>query len=58
MVGMQRAGVVAQPQPPAFVQNGYVESVVHERLKRVRITWNHAGANVSIAGSWDNWETT
>lgn len=54
VVGMHGPAVVAQPLPP----NGYVESVIHERLKRVRITWNHAATNVAIAGSWDNWETT
>ncbi|XP_027331979.1 SNF1-related protein kinase regulatory subunit beta-2-like [Abrus precatorius] len=47
-VAMQRPGAV----------DGYVESVIHEKLKRVRITWNHAGTNVAIAGSWDNWKTT
>ncbi|KAK7386069.1 hypothetical protein VNO78_32146 [Psophocarpus tetragonolobus] len=46
--------VVSQPLP----QNGYVESVIHERLKSVRITWNHAATNVAIAGSWNNWDTT
>ncbi|CAJ1971616.1 unnamed protein product [Sphenostylis stenocarpa] len=45
---------VAQRLP----QNGYLESVIHERFKRVSITWNHAATNVAIAGSWDNWETT
>ncbi|KAE9596442.1 hypothetical protein Lal_00048838 [Lupinus albus] len=45
-------------QPHAWMQNGFVESVVHERLKSVRITWNHPAISVAIAGSWDNWETT
>ncbi|XP_061344153.1 SNF1-related protein kinase regulatory subunit beta-2-like [Gastrolobium bilobum] len=58
VVDMQRRGAVAQPQPDALLQNGYVECVLHERLKRVKIIWNHAGTNVAIAGSWDNWETT
>ncbi|KAL2582331.1 hypothetical protein GLYMA_14G004100v4 [Glycine max] len=51
---MQRPAAVAQSLP----QNGYVESVIHERLKSVRITWNHAATDVAIAGSWDNWKTT
>lgn len=47
-----------QPQPPqALMQNRYVETVIHEKLKSVRITWIHGGTNVSIAGSWNNWET-
>jgi len=54
VAAMQRPAAIAQPLP----QNGYVESVIHERLKNVRITWNHAATNVAIAGSWDNWETT
>ena len=57
---MQRPRVVAQPQPQPHallqLQDGYVESVVHERLKRVKITWNHLGTDVAIVGSWDNWE--
>ncbi|RDX61439.1 SNF1-related protein kinase regulatory subunit beta-2, partial [Mucuna pruriens] len=53
-VAMQRPEAVAQYQP----QNGYIESVIYERLKRVSITWNHAATNVALAGSWDNWETT
>ncbi|TKY57522.1 SNF1-related protein kinase regulatory subunit beta-2 [Spatholobus suberectus] len=52
VVAMQRPAAVPLPQ------NGYVESVIHERLKRVSITWNHAATNVAVAGSWDNWETT
>ncbi|XP_027187966.1 SNF1-related protein kinase regulatory subunit beta-2-like isoform X2 [Cicer arietinum] len=51
VIVMQRVGVMAQP-------TAYVETVVHERLKSVRITWNHAGRDVSIVGSWNNWETT
>jgi len=54
VVAMQGHAVVTQPLP----QNGYVESVIYERLKSVRIMWNHAATNVAIAGSWDNWETT
>ncbi|KAK7371812.1 hypothetical protein VNO80_05177 [Phaseolus coccineus] len=54
VVAMQGQAAVTQPLP----QNGYVESVIYERLKSVRITWNHAATNVAIAGSWDNWETT
>jgi len=51
-------GMMIQPQPPqALMQNNYVETVIHERLKSVRITWIHGGTNVSIAGSWNNWET-
>ncbi|KAK7320252.1 hypothetical protein VNO77_29566 [Canavalia gladiata] len=53
-VVMQRPAAVTN----ALVQNGYVESMIHERMKRVRITWNHAGTIVAIVGSWDNWETT
>lgn len=52
---MQRPGeVVAQLQP----NGSYVECVVHQRLRSVKIRWNHAGRNVAIAGSWDNWEST
>ncbi|XP_020234315.1 SNF1-related protein kinase regulatory subunit beta-2 isoform X2 [Cajanus cajan] len=55
VVGMHGSAALVQPLLP---QNGYVESVIHERLKNVRITWNHAATNVAVAGSWDNWETT
>ncbi|KAK7299815.1 hypothetical protein RJT34_10643 [Clitoria ternatea] len=58
LVATQRPAVVVQPQLGALVQNGYVQSVIHQRLKRVRITWNHAARHVDIAGSWNNWETT
>ncbi|KAJ1415597.1 Immunoglobulin-like fold [Sesbania bispinosa] len=57
-VAMQRPGVVEQPQQHGFLPNGYVESVVHERLKRVTIRWKHSGTNVAVVGSWDNWKTT
>ncbi|RYR00819.1 hypothetical protein HN873_057792 [Arachis hypogaea] len=40
------------------MQDGYVERVVHQRLKRVNITWNHpVSRDVAVIGSWDNWET-
>ncbi|WJX65112.1 hypothetical protein P8452_49809 [Trifolium repens] len=55
MSGMQRpGGMMAQPH---LMQNRYVETVVHERYKTVRITWIHGGTNVVIAGTWNNWET-
>lgn len=58
VIVMQRPGMMRQPQPPqALMQNRYVETVIHEKLKSVRITWIHGGTNVSIAGSWNNWET-
>ncbi|MED6106291.1 hypothetical protein PIB30_003702 [Stylosanthes scabra] len=45
--------------PQREVQDGYVETVVHHRLKRVNITWNHPiSRDVAVIGSWDNWETT
>ncbi|KAK7258320.1 hypothetical protein RIF29_23893 [Crotalaria pallida] len=61
-----RGHVAYQPPPPPLLiqqphellQNGYVESVLHERLKSVKFTWNHPASNVAIAGSWDNWDTT
>jgi len=55
VIVMQRPGMMTHPQ--ALTQNRYVETVIHERLKSVRITWIHGGTNVSIAGSWNNWET-
>lgn len=56
-VAMQRPGVVAQPQQHALVQNGYVGSRFYKKLKSARITWNHAGADVAVVGSWDNWKS-
>lgn len=44
--------------PQRWMHNGYVETMVHERLKSVRIVWIHGGTNVAIAGSWNNWEIT
>ncbi|KAF7833127.1 SNF1-related protein kinase regulatory subunit beta-2-like isoform X1 [Senna tora] len=41
-----------------LVQNGYIESMLHVKLKTVKISWNHSGKTVAIVGSWDNWETT
>ncbi|XP_028805228.1 SNF1-related protein kinase regulatory subunit beta-2 isoform X3 [Neltuma alba] len=46
------------PAPTRLLQNRYIESMVHEQLRRVKFSWNHPGNNVAIAGSWDNWETT
>lgn len=43
--------------PQRWMHNTYVETMVHESLQSVRITWNYGGSNVAIAGSWDNWET-
>jgi hypothetical protein len=48
---MQRPGMMAQPYlSQALMQNRYVETVIHERYKTVRITWIHGGTNVAIAG--------
>ncbi|XP_054796877.1 SNF1-related protein kinase regulatory subunit beta-2-like isoform X2 [Prosopis cineraria] len=47
-----------QPARTGLLQNGYLESMVHEQLRRVKFSWNYPGNNVAIAGSWDNWETT
>ncbi|CAI8587157.1 unnamed protein product [Vicia faba] len=44
--------------PQRWMDDRYVETIVHERLKSVMIIWNHGGTNVAIAGSWNNWETT
>ena len=57
---LRRIGVVAQPQPQPqpLQQDGYMEYVLHERLKQVKISWNHTGRNVAIVGSWDNWVNT
>ncbi|CAJ2633551.1 unnamed protein product [Trifolium pratense] len=50
--GMQRpGGMMAQPHL------SYVETVIHQRYKTVRISWFHGGINVTIAGSWNNWQT-
>ncbi|KAJ7964693.1 SNF1-related protein kinase regulatory subunit beta-2 [Quillaja saponaria] len=56
-VALQRAGEAMQPQH-ALLQNGHVEYVLHEKMTRVKISWNHTGNNVAITGSWDNWKTT
>ncbi|KAK4279093.1 hypothetical protein QN277_016848 [Acacia crassicarpa] len=47
-----------QPAQNRLLQNRYIESMVHEQLRRVKFSWNHHGNNVAIAGSWDNWENT
>ncbi|KAI5432593.1 SNF1-related protein kinase regulatory subunit beta-2 isoform X1 [Lathyrus oleraceus] len=60
LLDMQQVpGMMRQVESPQrWMHNGYVETMVHERLKSVRIVWIHGGTNVAIAGSWNNWEIT
>ncbi|KAI4308527.1 hypothetical protein L6164_031588 [Bauhinia variegata] len=55
---LQTPVISQQPQQQALQLNGHLEYVIHETLKQVKISWNHSGKNVAIAGSWDNWRAT
>lgn len=53
-----RSGEAVQAQTQAYFQHTvHGDNIVDEKLKRVKLSWNHGGRQVAVTGSWDNWET-
>ncbi|XP_015900723.1 SNF1-related protein kinase regulatory subunit beta-2 [Ziziphus jujuba] len=58
VVPQPRPGEAIQAQTQAyFGHTMHGDDTVNERLKRVKLSWNHGGKQVAVTGSWDNWET-